>query len=182
MLRGPHVDRVVDIRTIPRSRSNPQFNKDTLPDALAAFDISYEHAAAQNFLCLWLTTDELNEAWYPATAKLVPYLEGDGNRIAIHVDPGFPRRWREEPYYSRIRQWAVFAADNDAQVIVYVKNRAIAVFPNKEIDLGEFGPDDHIMTGELNVPFGRDWGGYIRSAQDIPEDQRDKWVKRGPRD
>jgi uncharacterized protein (DUF488 family) len=46
MLRGPHVDSVVDIRTIPRSRSNPQFNTDTLPDALAAFDISYEHVAA----------------------------------------------------------------------------------------------------------------------------------------
>jgi uncharacterized protein (DUF488 family) len=46
MLRGPHIDRVVDIRTIPRSRTNPQFNKDTLPAALAAFDISYEHQAA----------------------------------------------------------------------------------------------------------------------------------------
>ncbi len=46
MLRGPHVDRVVDIRTIPRSRSNPQFNKDTLPAALAAFHISYDHVAA----------------------------------------------------------------------------------------------------------------------------------------
>ncbi len=46
MLRGPYVDRVVDIRTIPKSRANPQFNKDSLPDALAAFDISYEHVAA----------------------------------------------------------------------------------------------------------------------------------------
>jgi uncharacterized protein (DUF488 family) len=46
LLRGPHVDRVVDIRTIPRSRSSSQFNMDTLPDALAAFGISYEHVAA----------------------------------------------------------------------------------------------------------------------------------------
>jgi uncharacterized protein (DUF488 family) len=46
LLSGPHVDRVVDIRKVPRSRSNPQFNKDTLPEALAAFDISYEHVAA----------------------------------------------------------------------------------------------------------------------------------------
>jgi uncharacterized protein (DUF488 family) len=46
LLRGPHVDRVVDIRKVPRSRSNPQFNKDTLPGALAAFDVSYEHIAA----------------------------------------------------------------------------------------------------------------------------------------
>ena len=46
LLRGPHVDRVVDIRKVPRSRSNPQFNKDTLPEALTAFDLSYEHVAA----------------------------------------------------------------------------------------------------------------------------------------
>jgi uncharacterized protein (DUF488 family) len=46
LLRGAQVDCVVDVRTVPRSRSNPQFNKDTLPEALAAFGISYEHVAA----------------------------------------------------------------------------------------------------------------------------------------
>lgn len=45
LLRGSRIDRVMDVRKVPRSRSNPQFNKDTLPDALAAFDISYEHVA-----------------------------------------------------------------------------------------------------------------------------------------
>ena len=46
LLRGTDVDHIVDIRKIPGSRSNPQFNLDTLPGALAAFDISYEHGAA----------------------------------------------------------------------------------------------------------------------------------------
>ena len=46
LLREPQVDRVVDIRKIPRSRTNPQFNGDTLPGALAPFDISYEHLAS----------------------------------------------------------------------------------------------------------------------------------------
>ena len=46
LLRGPHVGRIVDIRKIPRSRSNPQFNEDTLAEALAAFGISYEHVNA----------------------------------------------------------------------------------------------------------------------------------------
>jgi uncharacterized protein (DUF488 family) len=46
LLRGPHVGRIVDIRQIPRSRSNPQFNKDTLAETLAAFSISYEHVNA----------------------------------------------------------------------------------------------------------------------------------------
>jgi len=43
LLRAAQVHLVVDIRTVPRSRTNPQFNKDALPDALVPFDISYEH-------------------------------------------------------------------------------------------------------------------------------------------
>jgi uncharacterized protein (DUF488 family) len=34
---------VLDIRTVPRSRHNPQFNRDTLPDSLAAAGIAYRH-------------------------------------------------------------------------------------------------------------------------------------------
>jgi len=37
---------VVDVRTVPRSRTNPQYNRDALPDALAPFQIGYEHVAA----------------------------------------------------------------------------------------------------------------------------------------
>lgn len=37
---------LADIRTVPRSRANPQFNRDTLPEALAARGIAYEHMAA----------------------------------------------------------------------------------------------------------------------------------------
>lgn len=46
LLSGADIGLVADIRTIPRSRTNPQFNEDTLPDALAARLISYEHVAA----------------------------------------------------------------------------------------------------------------------------------------
>ncbi|MCO8018662.1 DUF488 domain-containing protein [Brevundimonas diminuta] len=46
LLQEAHVERVVDVRRIPMSRTNPQFNKTTLPDVLADFQISYEHSAA----------------------------------------------------------------------------------------------------------------------------------------
>lgn len=34
---------VLDVRTIPRSRTNPQYNRDTLPASLSEFDVQYEH-------------------------------------------------------------------------------------------------------------------------------------------
>lgn len=45
-MREARIDLVVDVRRIPRSRANPQFNQDTLPGALTAFAIRYEHMAA----------------------------------------------------------------------------------------------------------------------------------------
>ena len=46
LLKGVGIELVADIRTVPRSRANPQFNRDTLPEALADVDIAYEHMAA----------------------------------------------------------------------------------------------------------------------------------------
>jgi uncharacterized protein (DUF488 family) len=46
LLRAQSVAVVVDVRAIPRSRTNPQFNIDTLPGALRAHGIDYVHAPA----------------------------------------------------------------------------------------------------------------------------------------
>lgn len=37
---------VADVRSVPRSRTNPQYNHEALPQSLAAFHIGYEHIAA----------------------------------------------------------------------------------------------------------------------------------------
>ncbi len=41
MLREHGVVRLVDVRTVPRSRRNPQFNREALPEPLAAAGIEY---------------------------------------------------------------------------------------------------------------------------------------------
>ncbi len=43
LLKAHGVQLLVDVRTVPRSRHNPQFNRDSLPQALAAEGIRYEH-------------------------------------------------------------------------------------------------------------------------------------------
>lgn len=45
MLRAAGVAVVADIRTVPKSRTNPQYNKETLPDSLAEFQVGYDHIA-----------------------------------------------------------------------------------------------------------------------------------------
>ena len=46
LLRASQVELVVDVRHMPRSRTNPQFNREILPDELKSFQIGYVHLAA----------------------------------------------------------------------------------------------------------------------------------------
>jgi uncharacterized protein (DUF488 family) len=46
LMRRVEVTRVADVRTVPGSRTNPQYNRDALPGSLAACGIGYEHIAA----------------------------------------------------------------------------------------------------------------------------------------
>jgi uncharacterized protein (DUF488 family) len=45
LLQQGRVELVVDIRSIPRSRANPQFNLDALPEALSSWQIGYTRIA-----------------------------------------------------------------------------------------------------------------------------------------
>lgn len=46
LLQAHEVTLVADVRTVPRSRHNPQYNRDTLPEALGAAGIGYRHLPA----------------------------------------------------------------------------------------------------------------------------------------
>ena len=45
MLRHADIGMLVDVRTVPKSRSNPQYNRETFPDSLAEAQIGYQHIA-----------------------------------------------------------------------------------------------------------------------------------------
>jgi uncharacterized protein (DUF488 family) len=94
------VARLVDVRSVPRSRANPQFNADAMPAPLAAAGIGYTHLAALGGLrhhpkgstpspnTLWRSAPFRNYADYAMTE---PYRAGldelsalaQGERCAI---------------------------------------------------------------------------------------------------
>ena len=45
LLRESRINLVVDVRSMPRSRTNPQFNEERLPEELHPWQIGYEHIA-----------------------------------------------------------------------------------------------------------------------------------------
>jgi uncharacterized protein (DUF488 family) len=46
LLQEANVKLIADVRAIPRSRTNPQYNRERLPAALAKFEITYRHLSA----------------------------------------------------------------------------------------------------------------------------------------
>jgi uncharacterized protein (DUF488 family) len=46
MLRAHGVERLIDVRTIPKSRYNPQFHTDALRESLTAGGVGYDHMRA----------------------------------------------------------------------------------------------------------------------------------------
>src|SRR5439155_1611477 len=56
------IGRLTDVRTIPRSRHNPQFNRDRLPDDLARAGIAYVHMPGLGGLRR-PRSDSVNLAW-----------------------------------------------------------------------------------------------------------------------
>jgi hypothetical protein len=100
-------------------------------------------AECENFSCLWLINDLLDEQWKPNKSKLVLTTSEDG--IEIRCDPGFPDAWRKEPYGSEIRKWAVSGERNDVTVVVIVGRRMILVTSDREFDLGVVRQDERII-------------------------------------
>ncbi len=75
LLKSHGVTRVVDIRTIPRSRHNPQFNRQTLPDALSASGVGYIHMPGLGGLRS-ARPDSLNTGWQnPSFRGFADYMQ-----------------------------------------------------------------------------------------------------------
>jgi uncharacterized protein (DUF488 family) len=68
LLQGHEVSLLVDVRTMPRSRHNPQFNRETLPQMLAARGIAYKHLPGLGGL-RHARKDSVNTGWRNASFR-----------------------------------------------------------------------------------------------------------------
>ena len=92
MLTHFGVDTVVDVRTIPRSRANPQFNGDGLGAKLAAHGIGYVHMAELGGL-RHARAGSKNTAWRNASFRgFADYMQTNEFRKGVTRLAGLARR------------------------------------------------------------------------------------------
>lgn len=88
LLRGHGIRRVVDVRTIPRSRHNPQFDHDRLSRTLRAAGIHYRHIPGLGGLRR-PRKDSVNGAWRNASFRgfadhmLTPEFQSSLGRLLL---------------------------------------------------------------------------------------------------
>jgi uncharacterized protein (DUF488 family) len=68
LLQTYEVKQVIDVRTVPRSRHNPQFNRETLPDDLKATGTEYLHMPGLGGL-RHARPDSENVGWHNASFR-----------------------------------------------------------------------------------------------------------------
>jgi uncharacterized protein (DUF488 family) len=85
LLHAHEVMQVVDVRTLPRSRRNPQFNRETLPDALRAGGMGYVHMAGLGGLRR-PRADSPNNGWRNASFRgFADYMQTPAFEVHLHT-------------------------------------------------------------------------------------------------
>ena len=68
ILKAHGIRQLIDVRTVPRSRHNPQFSREELPHSLEAAGIRYRHMAGLGGL-RHARKDSINTAWRNASFR-----------------------------------------------------------------------------------------------------------------
>ena len=101
LLQAHAVSRVVDVRTVPRSRHNPQFNQDSLPDSLKKAGLGYVHLPGLGGL-RHAKRDSINVGWRNASFRgYADYMQ----------TPEFERRLEELIQLAKQEQIAIMCAE-----------------------------------------------------------------------
>ncbi len=102
MLQAHGVALLVDVRTVPRSRHNPQFNRETLPTSLEAAGIRYHHMPDLGGL-RHPRRDSVNTAWRNSSFR--------GYADYMHM-PAFAAALEELVALSADHQAAIMCAES----------------------------------------------------------------------
>ena len=101
LLRAHQIRLLIDVRTVPRSRYNPQFNTDTLAQSLCEAGLRYRHLSELGGLRK-PKKDSINDGWRNASFRgYADYMQTEG----------FERALEELMTYSTDKRTAIMCAE-----------------------------------------------------------------------
>jgi hypothetical protein len=97
--------------------------------------------ACRTYACQWLINPAtMGDEWRPTRAKMVVTYQrrtDGGYFLSVDVDPSVPDRWRQAPYYKKIKRASLLGLTDRKRFItgVTVGNRHWIILPNKDVEL-----------------------------------------------
>jgi hypothetical protein len=112
------------------------------------------------YSCLWLIRKDWGEAWFPPKARIVAdlHVKQDTGQLfcRFHLDPAYPNRWRDQPYYSWIKHTALVGLTGRngigerSYTVVSLRGKWILILPHREC---AFGPGIVLPLGDDHFEF-----------------------------
>jgi hypothetical protein len=98
--------------------------------------------SCRDFGCKWLLDPKIDDIWYPRRSKMVLHavINEFGTPpvlMKVLIDRAYPTAWRQEPYYSQIKQMALFGLSNNAfhlRIIVPGTEKEVLILPDRDIE------------------------------------------------
>jgi hypothetical protein len=93
----------------------------------------------RKFACRWLVDHRtIPDHWQPTKAQMFIWISLP--TLWITVDPHFPDAWRQEPYYSEIKEFSLLGllgiySCGVLQTYIMIGNKRFLILPNKDIPI-----------------------------------------------
>ena len=151
LLKAHGVQRVLDIRTIPRSRHNPQFNREGLAKFLRNRHINYRHMKALGGL-RHARVDSPNRGWQNASFRgFADYMHTPEFKRALQILIDLAIRKRTAIMCAEAVPWRCHRSlIGDALTVRGIEVRDI--FSNKNVRLHRMTPMARVRGGEITYP------------------------------
>ncbi len=119
--------------------------------------------SCRDFTCFWLLDPAMGPEWKPDRCKMV--LDARQDWLVVHVDPAAGSPWRQEPYFSYLRDVAARNIARGASVLVMERGRTIIILPDRDVDLGVVAPQDRIVVNRTMTGAGPSWHARVVAGE-----------------
>ena len=86
------------------------------------------------FFCDWRREASLDDSWKPDVCGFILHDPAPYAMLAS-VDPDRPDSWRQEPYYSQLREWAANLAEGQHLAGVRIGEKTLLLLKDREVEL-----------------------------------------------
>ena len=154
LLHAHAVKRLVDVRTIPRSRHNPQFNRDRIAAALRRAGINYLHMKALGGL-RHAHTDSVNTAWRNASFRgFADYMQTREFSDGLHRLMKIARTKRTAIMCAEAVPWRCHRS-LIADALLVNGYRVVEIESCKRTRTHELTPWAHVKGSKITYPLAK---------------------------